>query len=189
MSNTLLLSIDFINDIVHPDGKIASVAAEVKQNQVLAHANQALQLARQNQIRCAHVIVGFREQYDECPKTSPIFGKAPQVGALRLGQWGAEIHSALDIVASEPVIIKHRVSAFYNTDLETILRANQIDTLVLMGVSTQMAIETTSREAHDRDYRVVVLSDACAAADQQAHQASLSNLSRLARVCRVDQWL
>ncbi len=189
MSNTLLLSIDFINDIVHPEGKIASVAAEVSQHAVLDCANQALALARQNQILCAHVVVGFSSHYIECPQASPVFGRAPQLGALQLGQWGTQIHDALQVLADEPLIIKHRVSAFYNTDLETILRANRVDTLVLMGVSTQMAIETTAREAHDRDYQVVILSDACAAANQQVHQASLFSLSRLARVCRVDQWL
>ena len=79
-------------------------------------------------------------------------------------------------------MIKHRFSVFYNTDLETILRANKIDTLLIAGVSTNMAVEMTAREAHDRDYKAVVLSDACASQSQEMHDFSIEIMSRIAEI-------
>src|SRR4029453_14308720 len=62
----------------------------------------------------------------------------------------------------EPVVVKHRVNAFFGTDLEMILRAHDIDTLVLLGHATSGVIVSTVRYAADADYRLVVVEDGCA---------------------------
>lgn len=58
---------------------------------------------------------------------------------------------------------------------------------MLLGVSTTWAVESTAREAHDRDYRVVVVEDACAARDEEQHVVAIKNLSVLATVLKVDR--
>lgn len=185
MVTSALLVIDFINDIVHPDGKIANTAEFVKQHQVIAKANEAIQFAREQNFLLLFVKVGFTVQYLECPKNSPIFGKAKQFQALQLHSWGTEFHHELAINPQDAVIIKHRVNAFYGTDLETFLRANQVERLYLCGVSTDMAIQTTARDAHDRDYQVIIIEDACGAANQEIHENTLKSLARIAEITNL----
>ena len=185
MSKSLLLTLDFINEIVNPKSKVATCAAHVAEKQVMVKANQAIAWARKNGIPIAHVKVGFTADYIECPKHSPVFSKAPANGVFRLDQWGCEFHPDMDVRPEDKVIIKHRVSAFYNTDLETVLRAQQIDTVYLAGVSTNMAVEFTAREAHDRDYQVIVIADACGSNTEEMHQISLQVLPRIAKVITV----
>ena len=80
------------------------------------------------------------------------------------------------------MVIKHRISAFYGTDLDLILRSNGVDHVVLTGVSTSMAVELTAREAHDRDYKVTVVTDATTCATDAEKESSLAILARLAQL-------
>ncbi|MBV6322494.1 cysteine hydrolase family protein [Duganella violaceipulchra] len=186
-SSSLFLTIDFINDIVHRDGKIASCAAMVAGHGVLERCNQALAWARAQGMLVAHVKVGFPASYANCPERSPIFGQAARHGALQLDTWGTYFHDALDVRADELVIVKPRVGAFYNTELESLLRAQRIGHLILAGVSTCHAIESTAREAHDRDYGVTVLADCCASASVERHERTLSGaLASVADVRTLD---
>lgn len=180
MLSSVLLVIDFINDIVHSEGKISGSASYVKDHKVIEHANKAISSARDRKIPILFVKVGFSANYLECPKNSPLFGKARQYQALKLNTWGTEFHEKLNFQPQDIVIVKHRVSAFYATDLEVFLRANQIQKLYFCGVSTDMAIQTTAREAHDRDYQVNIIKDACGAMTQELHENTLKSLERIA---------
>lgn len=182
-----LLVIDFINDLMHPDGKTSGAAIYVKEHQVIEHANQAITIARQQDFPILFVKVGFSANYLECPSTSPMFSRAKQLQALQLNTWGTEFHQALDVKPNDPIIIKHRVSAFYATGLETFLRANQIQELYICGVSTDMAIQTTAREAHDRDYQAIVIKDACGAMTPELHNNAIKGLERIVSVVSVNQ--
>ena len=177
-----LLVIDLINDIAHPKGKIARSAERIEQNQVLSKVNSVIRHARKKNWPIVFVKVGFHAHYPECPKQSPLFGPAESHGALALGTWGTEFVEGLDVQPSDLVMVKHRVNCFYGTPLETILRARGIDTVILTGTATNMTVEHTGRDAHDRDYAVVVVEDACETATEEAQKASLANLSRLARI-------
>ncbi len=187
MKKSLLLVIDFINEIVNSKSKAGSCAKHVLEKNVMEKANKAIAWARKNTIPVAHVKVGFSANYIECPKHSPIFSKAPENNLFKLNEWGCEFHEDMDVRAEDKIIIKHRVSAFYNTDLETVLRAHDINTIYLSGVATNMAVELTAREAHDRDYQVVVIGDACGSWNEEMHQTALSILSKLAKVISVDE--
>jgi ureidoacrylate peracid hydrolase len=86
------------------------------------------------------------------------------------------------------VVTKHRFDAFLNTDLETILRAHDVKTVVLTGVATNVCVETTARQAFVRDYYVVVVSDATAAYSAEEHDAALRTIDRyFGQVVGVDQ--
>lgn len=87
----------------------------------------------------------------------------------------------------EPVITKHRFSAFHNTDLETVLRAHSIRSVVLAGVATNVCVETTAREAFVRDYYVVFLDDGTATYDRASHEATLNSIERFfGQVATID---
>lgn len=189
-SDTLLLTIDYINEICHPDGKIPSCADMVVRHNVVERANNAIRHARANDIPVAHVKVGFQPNYANCPASSPIFGKARDFDVLRLGSWGTEFLDGLDVRAEDFTIIKSRIGTFYNTQLETILRAKGIRHLIVAGVSTNHAVESTVRDAHDRDYLVTVLGDACATANDELHAATLAGvMSHMATITTVNQWV
>lgn len=183
MTNTALITIDFINDIVHPDGKIPSCAAMVAERGVLKNVNKVIAWAHEKNIPVIHVKVGFHPGYMNCPIQSPVFGSASKAQALRLGSWGTEFHPELAVAEQDFVDIKSRVSIFYATQLESVLRAKQMRHLILAGVSSNMAVEMAVREAHDRDYQVTVLADCCAAANAVIHeQAMAGTMTRLSTV-------
>lgn len=89
----------------------------------------------------------------------------------------SEIHGDLAPRPNEKVILKHRYSAFYNTDLETVLRCLAIEDLVIAGIMTNMCCESTARDAYYRDLRVFFLADGTGSINEEMHLASLLNLS------------
>jgi len=89
----------------------------------------------------------------------------------------SEIHPELTPLPNELIVTKHRYSAFYNTDLEILLRSKGITDLVITGVMTNMCCETTARDAYMRDMKVQFVADATATATEEMHLASLLNLA------------
>jgi ureidoacrylate peracid hydrolase len=89
----------------------------------------------------------------------------------------SEIHPDIAPLADEKVILKHRYSAFYNTDLETVLRCLNIEDLVITGLMTNMCCESTARDAYFRDIRVFFPADATGTVNEKMHLASLLNLA------------
>jgi nicotinamidase-related amidase len=98
-------------------------------------------------------------------------------GTCLEGSPESEIHGDLQQRPSDKVILKHRYSAFYNTDLETVLRCLGIEDLVITGVMTNMCCESTARDAYFRDYRVFFLADGTGSINEEMQVASLLNLA------------
>jgi ureidoacrylate peracid hydrolase len=96
------------------------------------------------------------------------------------GTWGAELCEGLGVgdPNREALITKHRYSAFFQTELELMLRAKDIQTVVLTGVTSNVCVETTARDAFMRDFYVVVVEDACAAYRVEEHKSALDNVRR-----------
>jgi len=89
----------------------------------------------------------------------------------------SQIHPDLAPARGEKVIVKHRYSAFYNTDLETVLRCLKVEDLVVAGIMTNLCCESTARDAYYRDYRVFFLADGTGTINEEMHLASLVNLA------------
>ena len=89
----------------------------------------------------------------------------------------SKIHSELAPKPHEKIVSKHRYSAFYNTDLETVLRCLKIEDVVISGVMTNLCCESTARDAYYRDYRVFLPADGTGAINEELHLASLMNLA------------
>jgi ureidoacrylate peracid hydrolase len=94
------------------------------------------------------------------------------------GTWGCDYFSDVRPEPGDIVVVKHRYSAFQGTDLELILRANGVRTVVLTGVSTHVCVETSARDAFVRDFYAVTVRDATAAYSAQEHEYSLAVLDR-----------
>jgi len=93
------------------------------------------------------------------------------------GSAESKIHDEIAPLPNEKVIFKHRYSAFYNTDLETVLRCLQVEDLVISGIMTNLCCESTARDAYFRDYRVFFPADGTGSVNEQMHLASLLNLA------------
>jgi ureidoacrylate peracid hydrolase len=89
----------------------------------------------------------------------------------------SEIHRDISPEHNEKVILKHRYSAFYNTDLETVLRCLHVEDIVIAGIMTNMCCESTARDAYYRDYRVFFLADGTGSITEEMHLASLLNIA------------
>lgn len=94
------------------------------------------------------------------------------------GSWQSDFYGGIAPQSGEPVVTKHRYGAFYNTDLETILRGHGIRTVVLTGVATNACVETTAREAFVRDYYVVFTADGTACYSDEAQEATLRTMDK-----------
>ncbi|WP_370126405.1 cysteine hydrolase family protein [Streptacidiphilus sp. EB103A] len=182
---------DLINDVVHPDGSYAreGYAEQVGSRGVLEQAAAAADLARSQGIAVIHVTVGFSTGYPEWPAGSPVFAPCRDEKRLQLGEWGTQHHEQVRPLPGEVVLAKHRLSPFHGTALDMILRTQGVDRLLLGGVSSDLVVMSAAREAHDRDYRVEILEDATAAANQELHRAALTLLARTATLTSVDQAL
>jgi len=89
----------------------------------------------------------------------------------------SEVHGDIAPLAHEKVVDKHRYSAFYNTDLETVARCLGLEDLVVSGIMTNMCCESTARDAYYRDYRVFFLADGTGSINEEMHLATLLNVA------------
>ena len=143
---------------------------------LLARTTELAAAARGFGVRVIYVVVGFRAGYPEVSAHHPTFGAIKQTGRFAASDASAAIHPAVAPVGDEVVVTKHRVSAFTGTDLDMILRANAIDTLVLAGIATSGVVLSTVRHAADADYRIVVAGDCCADRDAEVHRVLLDKV-------------
>jgi ureidoacrylate peracid hydrolase len=96
-------------------------------------------------------------------------------GCCRKNTWGAEFTEVAPL-PDEPVVVKHRYSAFINTRLDSVLRTLKIENLIMTGVSTNVCVESTARQGYMLDYNIVFLSDCTAAYSQEEHDGALYNM-------------
>jgi nicotinamidase-related amidase len=163
-ARTALLSMDM---------QVSIVSSYTKDSELITRAQLVMQHARELGMRVIHVQVGFRRGLPEISSQNPLFNSIRTNEDHRKmfeGLQGA-IHSGVAPEGAEVVITKHRISAFSGTDLEMILRANEIDTLLLMGIATSGVVLSTWLEAFDKDFRLVAIHDCCADLDANLHAA------------------
>lgn len=189
MKKSLFLVMDMMNDLVAEDGFNAKTyGVQVKERNVLENTGKAIAAARKAGVRVGYVRVGFSPDYRECPPASPIFSGARKNGIFKLGTPGTEVHPALAPQEGDFDIVKHRVSPFYGTALEPILRANGIERVILCGVSTNGVVHSGAREAHDRDYECIIFEDCCAGVTPEEHAHAIACLGRYAIITSSDQF-
>lgn len=132
------------------------------------------------------VRVGWSPDYAEALK-QPVDAPSP-AKALPENWW--HYPAALGKADSDLEVTKRQWGAFYGTDLELQLRRRGIDTLVLCGISTNIGVESTARNAWELGFRLIIAEDACSAGSPEQHQSSVTHIfPRIARVRRVEEIL
>lgn len=183
MKPSMLLVMDMLNDLVHPDGAGAKTYVPLmEERNVLGRTRAIIDKARGAGVLVGYVRVGFAPDYRDCPPHSPVFSRARDNGLFKLGSWGTEVHATLAPEPQDFDFVKPRVSPFYGTALEPALRARGIERLYLAGVSTNGVVHAGAREGHDRDYECIVLEDCCAGATTDEHESALKCVARFAAI-------
>ena len=183
VARTALVIIDMQRDFLEPGGFGAALGNDVS---LLAAAIEpiraVLQAARQRGMLVIHTREGHRPDLSDAPPLKVERGDpATRIGApgpmgriLVRGEPGHDIIPQLYPATGEPVIDKPGKGAFYQTDLELMLKNRGIDTLLVCGVTTEVCVNTTIREANDRGFRCIALSDGCASYFPEFHVAGLA---------------
>jgi nicotinamidase-related amidase len=151
-----------------------------QQDEFVSRAANVLRASRAAGMAVFHIQVGFRPNLPEVSPRNRLFSAvkaSTQHQQLFQGPLGA-IHPALAPEGDDIVVTKRRISAFTGTDLEMILRAKDIDTVVLFGIATSGVVLSTLLHACDADYRTVVIADCCADLDEALHAALIERLFR-----------
>jgi nicotinamidase-related amidase len=176
-SRTAILALDFVNDIVHPEGKFSAWGVPQVVADVGAIPNTKALLAAGRQQGCTIIHIGrrHRDGYLDQPSYCQLDQAVKASEALLEGTWGAQFHDDLKPEASDLVIIKRRVDAFHGTELQQTLTARGIETLVLTGVATTFVVETTARTAADAGYNVVIPRDCVAGLTAESSNFALDN--------------
>lgn len=167
-ATTALIIIDMQRDFLEPGGFGELLGNDVSRlRPAIEPTRKVLAAFRQKDLTVIHTREGHRPDLTDCPPAKSARGNlscgigdvGPLGRVLIRGEYGHDIIDELKPLPGEPVIDKPGKGSFYATDLHTILVNRHIKSLVVAGVTTEVCVHTTVREANDRGYECLVLAD------------------------------
>ena len=179
---TALIVIDMQRDFVDPGGFGEALGNDVSLlGRAVEPTRRVLEAARAAGLLVIHTREGHRPDLSDCPPAKLARGRlangigdpGPMGRILVRGEYGHDIVDALKPVGDEPVVDKPGKGAFYATDLENLLRSRGITSLVVTGVTAEVCVQTTVREANDRGFECLVLSDCIASYFPEFYEMTL----------------
>jgi ureidoacrylate peracid hydrolase len=173
-----LIVVDVQNDFCHPEGAAGRRGKDLGQ---VAGMIERLSYLLAEARRVGLPVIFIRAQNGPWTDSAAWLGRAtsptdPRAMSCLEDAWGSEFYEVAP-QEGERMVIKHRYSALIGTDLDLILRARGTRTLLMTGVSTNVCVESTTRDAYQMDYEIVLLGDCCAAYSQADHDATLRNVA------------
>ncbi len=193
-TSTALLIVDLQNDFLHPQGAYGRAGKHCDEiaalpERVLSVANAVRQSGGWVVSTQFTLVPGKQGEPFISPhlrKLRPFLGR----GDFTPGEWG---HSLVDKLKPADITVeKVAYSAFYMTRMEWVLRKAGIETLLIAGIVSNGGVASTVRDAHVRDFNVIVLSDGCAAFSPQVHERAMADLSTIGQSMSCQQaceWL
>jgi nicotinamidase-related amidase len=182
LARTAIVMIDMQRDFLEPGGFGEALGNDVS---LLARAvgpcGALLEGARRRGILIIHTREGHRPDLSDAPKakiergapSKRIGDMGPMGRILVRGEPGHDLVAALAPRPGEPVIDKPGKGAFWATDLHLVLQNRGVENLIVCGVTTEVCVHTTVREANDRGYRCIVPGDCCASYFPEFHEVGL----------------
>jgi ureidoacrylate peracid hydrolase len=177
-ATTRLLVVDVQNDFLADGGWFANHGQDLgPMRRAVDNLARFIPVARAAGVRPIFI----RATYDQKWLSRPMLERHELVGLdshhCQEGTWGAEFY----VVRPQPdddVIVKHRYSAFIGTELNPLLRAQGVENLIIVGVTTNVCVESTARDGYMLDYHIVLVEDCTASYSEEPHQATLANIRR-----------
>jgi nicotinamidase-related amidase len=164
-----VMAMDFQNEILR-------MTPQYREKNLLGTVTRVLDAARHAGATTVYITVSFRDDYADAPAHSPLFQDEKARRVMIAGSPGAAICDELTPQAGDIVINKHGVDPFNGTHLAQVLRARNVETLVLMGVWTNYVVEATARTGADSSYRIIVVTDGCASNTDEHHQFFITQI-------------
>lgn len=175
---TAVMLIDLQNAFLHDRGTFGRFGFDVAgMRRVVGPCNELAGAARRRNVPLIFVRYAYRADYGDIGVMSEIMPPAVAAGALRNGEWDAELLDGVRVEATDQLVLKNRYSAFHGTGLTQHLRGRGISTLVLGGVLGNVCITGTAADAMQNDFRVFVAADACASADTASNEAAMGTVA------------
>jgi biuret amidohydrolase len=182
-ARTAVLLIDMQRDFLDPEGYLAATGYDLGSvRAAIPPARRLLDAARAHGLPVVHTRQGYWPDLRELPphrleltrSEDSVVGKRGPLGRFLIrGEPGFQTIPELSPRAGELVVDKSGTGAFYGTDLASILSARDIRSLIVAGVTTDVCVHTTIREATDRGFECLVVADACASGDPELHRAAI----------------
>jgi ureidoacrylate peracid hydrolase len=175
-ARTAVLVVDVQNDYCHPNGALGRQGLPTGAAMAMIPRLRALlAAARAHGTKVIFIQTIHTPETDSDAWVRRSGGSSNQV--CRAGTWGGEF-TGVAPAEGDLVVNKHRYSAFVNTRLDSVLRTLKVANVLLTGVSTNVCVESTARDAYMRDYNMVFLGDCTAAYAPEDHDATLRTMSR-----------
>ena len=181
-----LVIIDMQRDFIEPGGFGSALGNNVAPlREIIPAVERLLLLARRHAIQVIHTRESHLPDLSDCPPAKYEHGRpglrigdaGPMGRILIRGEKGHDIIPELTPLANEPIIDKPGKGSFCATDLELMLRTRGIDNLVLTGITTDVCVHTTMRDANDRGYECLLLTDCTGATDVGNYEAALKMIT------------
>lgn len=178
-----LIVIDMQRDFLDPGGYASTAGMDVSElRRPIPFIRMLLDQARRSGMLVVHTREGHRADLSDCPPAK--LARSRQAGAeigsqgplgrlLVRGEYGHDFIDELQALTGEPVVDKPGYGAFHQTDLAQILATSDIRRLYICGVTTEVCVHSTLREATDRGFECVLAADACGSAHSMLHEAAL----------------
>ena len=177
-NNTALIVIDMTNGWCSPDGHMTKLGFDTAMcRKAVDKCSSLIKYAHESKVPVIFTQHIYCEDYSDSGFiVDEIMPELKSVKPASADAWSNQIVDRLDPQPEDIIVIKNRYSAFFSTTFTDHLRRLSITDLVLCGVTTSMCVESTARDAAQRDYRTFVVTDATADIEPIRHERSLINL-------------
>jgi ureidoacrylate peracid hydrolase len=169
---TAVLVIDPQNDFLHEEGWYAQKGIDISHmRRTIGPTKELVAAARAKGVP----VIWTRHGYADAAEAGPFLELRPflKEGGLRRDTWGWEIYGELDVDPHDPIVAKNRLSAFFDTDLEDVLRGLGAETVLIAGVLTNQCVAATSKDASFRDFKPIVVEECTGTTLPHLHEPAI----------------
>jgi len=169
---TALIVIDPQNDFLHEEGWYAQHGIDISHmRRVIEPTKELVAEARRRGVP----VVWTRHGYADAAEAGPFLELRPflEEGGLRRDTWGWELYDELGVQPEDPIVPKNRLSAFFNTNLEDVLRDLDVETVLIAGVLTNQCVAATSKDASFRDFKPIVVEECTGTTLPHLHEPAI----------------
>jgi ureidoacrylate peracid hydrolase len=167
-----LIVIDPQNDFLHEEGWYARQGIDISHmRRIIEPTKELVAEARRRGVP----VVWTRHGYADAAEAGPFLELRPflEEGGLRRDTWGWELYEELDVQPEDPIVAKNRLSAFFNTNLEDVLRDLDVETVLIAGVLTNQCVAATSKDACFRDFKPIVVEECTGTTLPHLHEPAI----------------